>query len=145
MRNVPAESWLKVILPALPVCFTLFGTWLYWGDNPLPLLAPPVAFWGVVLLYYLFSNLVIANRSYQLFLTMFASVLWAVCSITSHNLSKFLAATQHGPVLSNHDFWYSYICATIACLAGLAHFLHYEPFIADQMRRNRQLIESRSG
>ena len=27
------ESWLKIALPAYPVLFTIFGVWLYWGDN----------------------------------------------------------------------------------------------------------------
>jgi hypothetical protein len=50
------ESWLKIGLPGFPVAFTIFGVWLYWGDNPLPLLAPPLAFWGLVILLYLFSH-----------------------------------------------------------------------------------------
>lgn len=144
-NGMSAESWLKVGLPAFPVAFSIFGVWLYWGDNPLPILAPAIAFWGVVLLYYLFSHLIVVNRSYPLFLTIAATALWLVSSITSHNLGRFLASNEHvgfKSILLNKDFWYAYICAAFGSFAGVRHFFRYEPEIVKQIKKDRARIES---
>jgi len=139
------ESWLKISLPAFPVAFTIFGVWLYWRENPLPLLAPSVAFWGVVVLFYLFSHLDLPDgRSYSLFLIIAATSLWMVSAITSHNLGRFVISTRYSgfwSVFGSADFWYAYICAAVACSTGLRHFLRYEPEIVEQIRKDRESIE----
>jgi len=135
------ESWLKISLPAFPVAFTIFGVWLYWRENLLPLLAPSVAFWGLVVLFYLFSHLeALPNRSYHLFLIIAATSLWMVSAITSHNLGKFVISNRYvglGSVLRNTDFWYAYISSAVACVVGLIHFIRYEPEIVEQIKRDR--------
>src|SRR2546422_1440645 len=68
-----SESWFKVSLPAFPAAFTIFGVGLYWGENPLPLLPPSIAFWGLVILFYLFTHLYVPNRAYPLLFTIFVS------------------------------------------------------------------------
>jgi hypothetical protein len=139
------ESWLKVGLPAFPALFTIFGVWGYWNENPLPVLAPAVGFWGVVLLYYLFSNLVVSSKNYPLFLIICTTALWVVSSITSHNLGKFLASAQHvgfWSVVLNKDFRYAYICAVIGALVGFFHFRRYEPEIVKELKRTRERLES---
>ena len=139
------ESWLKISLPAFPVAFTVFGVWMYWHENPLPLLAPSVAFWGLVVLFYLFSHLDLPNRSYPLFLIIAASGLWMVSAITSHNLGRFVISNRYVGLVSvfrNTDFWYAYICSAAACAAGLVHFIRYEPEIVEQIRKDRGRIQS---
>src|SRR6266481_4503585 len=131
------ESWLKVGLPAYPVAFTVFGIWLYWRENPLPALAPAVAFWGVVILFYLFSHCELQNKSYPIFLVIGETVLWLVSSITSHNLGKFLLSKQYTglvDVLSNTYFWFAYGCCIVSAIVGLLHFFRLEPLIAAQVR-----------
>ncbi len=116
-----SESWLKISLPAFPVGFTMFGVWLYWGENPLPLLPPSIAFWGVVILFYLFSHFDVPNRRYPLLLMICSSVLWLVASITSHSLAKFLTSTRYrglGSILASTDFWYAYVCAGVGGAIG---------------------------
>jgi hypothetical protein len=139
------ESWLKISLPAFPVAFTVFGVWLYWGENPLPLLAPPAAFWGVVVLFYLFTHLDLPKgRSYPLLLIIAASGLWVIAAITSHNLGKFLTSKGYVGLVSvfrNKDFWYAYICSASACAAGLVHFIRYEPVIVKQIKEDRERIQ----
>lgn len=140
------ESWLKISLPAFPVGFTLFGVWLYWGENPLPLLPPPIAFWGLVVCFYLFSHLYIPERRYPLITTIFATVLWLVASLTSHSLGKFLGSTSYTGMLSliaRKDFWYAYTCAAVAFAAGLWNFLRYEPAIISQIREDRIAADER--
>src|SRR6266550_3878595 len=108
------ESWLKISIPAFPVAFAIFGIWLYWGESPLPFLAPSVAFWGLVVLFYLFSHLDLPNRKYPFILTIGVTVLWLVTAITSHNLGKFITSNRYtgpGSVFWNKDFWYAYICS----------------------------------
>jgi hypothetical protein len=140
------ESWLRISLPAFPVAFTVFGVWLYWGENPLPLLAPPVAFWGVVVLFYLFSHLDLPQgRSYPLFLTILTSLFWAFAAITSHNLGKFVTSNRYVGFMSvfgSKDFWYAYICAAAAFIAGLLHFIRYEPVIVEQIKKDRERLRA---
>ena len=138
------DSWLKVSLPALPVAFTIFGVWLYWGDNPLPTLAPAIAFWGVVVLYYLFSHFDVPGRRYPLFIIILTTVLWLVSSITAHNLGKFLSSSRNTgwlSVLSAKDFWYSYICSIAGWAAGLVHFFRLEPMIVAKLKDDRERAE----
>lgn len=135
-----SESWYKIGLPAFPVAFTIFGVWLYWGDNSLALLPPPLAFWGVVILFYVFTHLYVPNRRHPLVLTIFASVLWLVASITSHNLGRFLSSRQYSglaSLISNKDFWYAYVSAAVACGVGLQNFLRFEPMIVAATRRDQ--------
>ena len=74
-----------------------------------------MAFWGVVVLFYLFSHLDLPDRrSYSLFLIIAATSLWMVSAITSHNLGRFVISTRYSSfwaVFGNTDFWYAYICA----------------------------------
>src|SRR5260221_12398232 len=134
------ESWLKISLPAFPVAFTLFGVWLYWVENPLLFLAPAAAFWGLMILFYLFSHFDLPNKAWPLFLIMGSTALWVVSSITSHNLGKFLTSKQYTgfvSVLSNKDFWFAYTCSVFACVVGLMHFFRLEPQIASQIQSDR--------
>jgi hypothetical protein len=137
------DSWLKISLPAFPVAFTVLGVWLYWGDNPLPLLAPPIAFWGLVILFYLFSHFELPNKSYPLLLITGTTALWLVASITSHNLGKFLISNRYtgfSSLLSNRDFWYAYLCSGAGCAVGLGHFIRLEPLIVAQIARDARHI-----
>jgi Na+/citrate or Na+/malate symporter len=134
------DSWLKISLPAFPLAFVIFGVWLYWGDNPLPLLAPSLAFWGLVVLFYLFSHFELPNRSYPMYLIIGTTALWLVASITSHNLARFVASNRYTggrSVLWNKDFWYAYICAVVGGGVGLGHFIRLEPQIVAQVMRAR--------
>lgn len=138
-----AESWFKISLPGIPVAFTLFGVWLYWGDNPISLLPPSIAFWGLMILFYLFSHLYIPDRRLPLLLVICSSIFWLVASITSHNLKGFLLSTRYaGPmsVLRDKDFWYAYVCSVIGCAVGVWQFFRLEPQIVAQIRRDRREI-----
>jgi hypothetical protein len=134
------ESWLKVITPAFPIGFTIFGVWGYWHENPLPLLPAPIAFWGLMICFYLFSHLYIPQRRYPLITMMFATVFWMVASMTSHSLGKFLGSASYGGVVSllgRTDFWYAYICAVVSFAAGIWNFRRYEPIILSQVQADR--------
>jgi hypothetical protein len=136
------ESWIKVGLPAYPVAFTIFAVWLYWGDNPLPLLAPSIAFWGVVILFYIFTHCEpVISRFRALFLIVGETVLWSTASITSHNLGRFLLSKQYTgyvSVLSNKDFLFAYACSLVGCAVGLFHFFKWEPVIMAQIIADRR-------
>ncbi len=137
------ESWLKVCLPAFPLGFTLIGIGAYWRENPVALVPPGIAFWGLGVLYYLFTHLYVPNRRYPLILMIGAAILWLVASITAHNLGKFLASPAHEGLLSvvwNRDFLFAYICAALGCGAGLVHFFKYEPLIAAKVQEDRQSL-----
>jgi hypothetical protein len=134
------ESWLKISLPAFPVVFALFGAGLYWHENVLPLLPPSLAFWGVVILMYLFSQWEVPGKRYTHMVTMFVTCLWLVSSITAHNLGRFIGSDgYHGvrSAVSDRDFWFAYICAITGSAIGLVHFIRLEPLIADQVRLDR--------
>jgi hypothetical protein len=141
------ESWLKISLPAFPMGFTIFGVWGYFHENPLPLLPAPIAFWGLVVCFYLFSSLYTPDqRRYPLVATVFVTILWFTASLASHSLGKFLGSTSYTGLFSlmgRTDFWYAYICAGVAFAAGLWNFLRYEPTIASQIRENRLAIDGR--
>ena len=82
-----AESWIKVGLPAYPVAFTIFAVWLYWRDNPLPLLAPSLSFWGIVVLFYIFTHCdPVISRSRSLFLMVGETILWFY---SEHHVAQF--------------------------------------------------------
>ena len=138
-----SESWFKVSLPAFPAAFTIFGVWLYWGDNPVALLPPPIAFWGLVILFYLFTHTYVptgTGRRYPILLTIAVTSLWLVASITSHNLAKFVGSNQHTgfvEIITKKDFWFAYVCAALACAAGVSNFRRYEPLIVAQAERDR--------
>ena len=146
---MPLESWLKIAMPAFPIGFTLVGTCLYWKENPLPLLAPPIAFWGLMICYYLFGTLYVPQRRYPLVMMMIATLLWLVASLTSHSLAEFLHSDCYrGPLslIRRTDFWYAYICAAGSLFGGLKNFLEYEPQILAQVRLNRAAAdEARDG
>ncbi len=135
------ESWFKVGLPALPALWAVFGLWGYWGENPIPLLAPAVAYWGVVVVYYLFGR-VYAPKTYSPFwLAVFTVLLWFISSITSHHLSKFLALStpRITQVIANRDFLYAYVCAVLSACLGLWQFLRHEPKIVERDRIQREV------
>jgi hypothetical protein len=134
------ESWFKICLPAFPVGFTVFGVWIYFHENPLPLLPAPLAFWGLVICFYLFTHLYIPERRYPFVLIILTTVLWLVAALTSHNLGKFISSTGYTGLLSvmgRTDFWYAYICGVVALVAGLLNFFRYEPAIVSQIREDR--------
>jgi hypothetical protein len=142
------ESWLKIVTPAFPVGFTVFGVWAYFGENPVPLLPAPMAFWGLMICFYLFSHLYIPERRYPLITTIFATVLWLVASLTSRNLGKFLGSAGYTgalSVLARKDFWYAYICAAVAFAGGLWNFFRYEPMIVSQIRQDRFAADQEEG
>jgi hypothetical protein len=135
-----SESWLKISLPAFPLGFTVFGVWFYWGENPLALLPPSIAFFGVVTLFYVFSHLDVPNKRYPLWLMIFTSVLWLVASITSHGLAKFMLSERYiglRSVIASIDFWYAYVCALFGGGIGLNQFLRLEPQIAASVKQDR--------
>jgi len=135
------ESWFKVSLPSLPILFSVFGVWLYWGENPLPVLAPSIAFWGVTISFYLFTQVYKPNSRAPFFLAIVTASLWAFASITSHNLALFLRAGSHSgfiDVLKNTDFWYSYVLAGVAFALSLWQFLVHEPGIMEHVRRQQR-------
>lgn len=134
------ESWFKVGLSALPTLFTIFGIWLYWGDNPLPLLAPNVAFWSVVLSFYLFTHIYVPEKRSPFYLAICTSGSWLISSITAHNLGHFLGSSAYTgalSVLTNKDFRYSYGSASIGFVIALLLFIRHEPFIAAQIKSER--------
>jgi hypothetical protein len=135
------ESWFKIVMPAFPVGFTIFGVWIYWRENPLALLPSPIAFAGVVILFYLFTHLYVPSRRYPLIMIMLATILWLVASITAHNLGKFLSSREYSgaaSIMTRTDFWYAYICAGIAFAAALKNFLRYEPLIVARVQEDRR-------
>jgi hypothetical protein len=143
-----SESWFKIALPALPFAFVIFGVGLYWGDNPLPLLPPSLAFWGVNILFYLYTHLYIPERRLTFILTAGVAALWLVSGITAHNLATFIGSTHYSgfvSVLVTRDFWYAYMCAFLCCSVGLFHFWRYEPLIVEQVKMDREAIQSPKG
>jgi hypothetical protein len=127
------ESWFKIGLPALPTAFSLFGVWLYWGENPLPILAPSVGFWGVMIAFYLFTHIYLPQKRSPFYFAVFSACLWLVSSITSRNLSHFLLSDDYTGLLSllkNKDLWYSYIMSGTGFAVALSQFMHHEPRIA---------------
>jgi hypothetical protein len=134
------ESWFKIGLSALPTSFTIFGLWLYWGDNPLPVLAPSLGFWGVVIAFYLFTHIYVENSRAPFFFATFTACLWLVSAITAHNLGQFLRANQQVGVLrlfKNKDFWYAYAPSTLSLGTALWQFLLHEPRIVREIEGER--------
>jgi hypothetical protein len=142
------ESWLKISLPAFPVAFAIIGVGLYWQDNIVALLPPSIAFWGLVTLMYLFSQLEVPGKRYTHILIMFVTCLWLVSSITSHNLGKFIASAKYSGVaslLSDKDLWFAYGCAVVGSLFGVFHFVRLEPLIVSQTERDRASSGEKKG
>jgi len=132
------ESWYKIGLSALPTMFTILGLWLYWGENPLPALAPNLGFWGVVIAFYLFTHIYLPNKRSPFYLTVCTACLWLVSSITSRNLARFLASDEYTGALSvlrSKDFWYSYVMSTLALVIPLSQFIRHEPRIVAESER----------
>ncbi len=137
------ESWFKVGLPALPAVFTLLGVGGYWGENPLPILAPSLAFWGVVVVYYLFGRIYAPKTFAPFWLAVSTAILWLLSAITSHNLAKFIASNKYGgigSVLANKDFLWAYGFAMASVAIGLWQFLVHEPKILEHDRQMRGLL-----
>lgn len=128
--KVSSESWFKVSLSALPVAFTVFGVWVYWHEDPLRLLAPNIAFWGVVLEFYLFSNLQVPASRAPFYFSISSALLWLVSAITTHNLVRALASNPKAGVmfeLGSKDFWFAYVAAAIGCGFRCGGFLSSSP------------------
>jgi len=144
MTRMSPESWLKIALPGFPVAFIILVNWVYWGENPLPLLPPSVAFWGFVILYYLFTNLYIAEKpSLPLILTGSTLVLWFAASLTSHSLGRFLLSDRYYgllSILSNKDFLIACLCALVSFSVGIRHFCKYEPLIRANSQKDRPKV-----
>lgn len=137
---MPTESWLKISLPAFPFAFSVFVVGLYWGENILALLPPALAFWGLMILYYIFSTWEVPGRRYPLYLTIFVAILWFGSSLTAHTLAGFVDSSGYSgitSVLSRKDFWYAYGCALLGVVVGLIQFLRFEPLIIRQVERDR--------
>ncbi len=136
------ESWFKVSLSGLPVAFTIFGVWLYWGQNPVALLPPNLAFWGVVITYYLFGHIYVEDdRNAPFWLSVSTALFWLISSITSHNLARYITSQNYSGVLSvfvRRDFWYAYSCALLSSGLGLWEFFKHEPRIMAQIQRDRR-------
>ena len=135
-----SESWYKVALSALPVAFTVLGIWGYWHEDPLPLLAPNIAFWGVVLEFYLFSNLDVPGSRAPFFFSVGSALLWLVSAITTHHMVRALASNPNGGLvfmMRTTDFWYAYVAAVVGCGVPLRRFLKFEPLIVEHMRNER--------
>jgi hypothetical protein len=137
---VSPESWFKVSLSALPVAFTVFGVGAYWHEDPLRLLAPNVAFWGVVLEFYLFSNLEVPGSRAPFYFSVCSALLWLVSAITTHNLVREIASNPQAGLmfeLATKDFWFAYAAATVGCGVPLYRFLKFEPLIVENRRKER--------
>ena len=134
------ESWFKVWLPALPAGFTVLGVWGYWGQNPLPLLASNMAFWGVVITFYLFTYLSRPGSRTPYFFAVATALLWGVSAVTGHNLGRFIASADYSglkSVLSRTDFWYSYVFGVSGAGLALWQFLKHEPGIVAQVEKEK--------
>jgi hypothetical protein len=137
---VSPESWFKVSLSGLPVAFTVIGVWGYWHEDPLRLLAPNIAFWGVVLEFYLFSNLEVPGSRAPFYFSICSALLWLVSAITAHNLVRAFASNPKAGLLfelGSKDFWFSYSAAAFGCGIPLRRFFRYEPLIAEH-KQNRK-------
>ena len=69
-------------------------------------------------------------------LTILATVLWLVSSITSHNLGRFLNSGRYSGLVSvilNRDFWYAYVTSLMCAMVALKNFVRYEPMIVKQV------------
>jgi hypothetical protein len=140
MLKMTWESWFKIALSGLPVAYTIFGVWFYWGDNPIPLLAPSLAFWGVVIVYYLFGHIYLETNKEPFWLAISTALLWLISNITSHNLGRFVSSTAYSgtlSVLGSKDFWYAYLCAVLSSGIGLWQFFKHEPNIMAQVLDDR--------
>ena len=134
------ESWFKVSLSALPVAFTVFGVWGYWHEDPLRLLAPNIAFWGVVLEFYLFSNLEVPASRAPFYYSISSALLWLVSAITTHNLVRALASNPKAGLmfeLGSKDFWFAYAAAAVGCGEPLWRFFKFEPLISEH-KQNKE-------
>lgn len=132
------ESWFKVSLTALPIGFSLIGVGLYWRENPLPVLAPSLAFWGVTTTFYLFTQAYMPYSRAPFYLAVFTALLWLVASITGHNFGAFLKSSSYSgfrSALGNTDFWFSYVSALTGFLLALWQFRRHEPRIAERIRQ----------
>ena len=134
------ESWFKICLPALPAGFTVLGVWGYWGQNPLPLLAPNMAFWGVVITFYLFTYLFRPGNRSPYVLGVTTALLWLVSAVTGYNLGRFIASADYSglkSVLSRTDFWYSYVFGVSGAGLALWQFLKHERGIVAQVEKEK--------
>ncbi|OFV96276.1 MAG: hypothetical protein A3F68_09655 [Acidobacteria bacterium RIFCSPLOWO2_12_FULL_54_10] len=141
------ESWFKVGLPALPIAFTVVGVWIYWKENPIPILAPQVAFWGVAITFYLFTYLYKPGSRSPYVLSVCTSLFWFISALTSHNMGRFVSSTGYsgiGSILSTADFWFAYIFAILAMGPPLYLFMKFEPQIAIQVEKDREAIKRES-
>jgi hypothetical protein len=105
-----------------------------------------LAFWGVVITYYLFGHLYLPNRNTPFWLAVGTALLWLVSSITSQNLARFLASGNYQglfSILHNRDFWYAYVFAAVGFAVALWQFSRHEPQIVAQIKRERARIRAR--
>jgi len=126
----------------------VFGGGLYWRDNLLALLPPSLAFWGLTILYYLFTHLYIPERRSTFLLIVGVTVLWLVASITAHNLGRFVNSGKYTGLVSaltTPDFWYSYICSLLGCSVGIYHFVRFEPLIVAKIKLDKAEIQTEGG
>ena len=134
------ESWFKVGLAALPIGFSIFGVGIYWHENPLPVLAPSIAFWGVSTAFYLFTQVYMPESRAPFYLAVFTAMFWLLASITAHKLGAFLNSKSYSGMLSilgNIDFWYSYAFALAGFSLALWQFRIHEPHIIERIEKQR--------
>lgn len=132
------ESWFKVGLSALPIGFSIFGVGLYWRENPLPVLAPSIAFWGVSTTFYLFTQIYMPESRAPFYLAVFTALFWLLASVTAHNLGVFLKSTSYSGIVSvlrNTDFWYSYIFGVFSFSLAFWQFRVHEPRIIQRIKQ----------
>jgi hypothetical protein len=132
------ESLFKVSLTALPIGFSLLGVGLYWHENPLPVLAPSLAFWGVTTAFYLFTQAYMPTSRAPFLGAVYTAIFWLVASIAAHNLAVFLRSTSYSgfwSILKNTDFWYSYVSALMGFLLALWQFCKHEPRIVERIQQ----------
>ncbi len=143
MKTLTWESWFKVGLSALPVAFSILGVWVYWRENPLPVLAPSIAFWGVGTTFYLFTQIYIPESRAPFYLAVFTALSWLLTSITAHNLAAFLRSPAYSgfwSILRNTDFWFSYAFALFSFGLALQQFCTREPRIVERISQQRSAV-----
>ena len=139
MTSLPWESWFKIGLPALPTFFSIFGAWLGWGRSPVPLLAPNVAFWGVVISFYLFTYMYRPTRRTPFFVAVGTALCWFAACCYSMELSKIVESDAYKTngvslVFGTRFFYLAYLFALTAFVNAMRLFVHHEPRIVRHQR-----------
>ncbi len=136
------ESSFKIGLPAIPLMYTVLAVWGYWGENPVALLPPQIAFWGVVITFYLFTHIYLPDSRAPFFMTLLTSLVWLISSLTSHGLARIIASNDYQgffSLLLSKDLWFSYGFSFAGFGVAFWQFVIHEPRIVAEARRQRQV------